>query len=172
VALDLNQALGILSTVTLIGALIFAALQVRAANRARADQAALAIIEAIQSEAWTHSLGVLSHIAEGAKAEDIDALGPEVARAIEEYGLRLETVGYMVFRGFISLDIVEEMIGGITVVMWSRIKPWAERDRVTTGSPRQYEWFQWLAEQLQKDRKQRVTEPAYLRHAAWRRPRN
>jgi hypothetical protein len=168
VAVDLNQILSILSTVTLVGALIFAALQVRAANRARADHAALAIIDAIQSEAWTHSLGLLSHIPEGAKAEEIDALGAEVARAIEEYGLRLETVGYMVFRGFIGLEIVEEMIGGITVLMWSRIKPWAERDRAKTASPRQYEWFQWLAEQLQKDRKQRPSEPAYLRHAKWK----
>jgi hypothetical protein len=38
--LDLATALNLISTLTLIGALIFTGLQVREANRARRDQAA------------------------------------------------------------------------------------------------------------------------------------
>jgi hypothetical protein len=43
--LDFANLLNLVSTVTLIGALIFTGLQVRAANRARRDQAAVTVIE-------------------------------------------------------------------------------------------------------------------------------
>jgi len=165
---DLAVTLNILSTVTLVGALIFAGLQVRAANRTRAEQAALAIIGAVQSEAWTHSLRVLVRLPAGVTADEIDAMGAPVTDAIAEHGVRLETVGYMVFRGLVSLDTVDEMIGGITLVMWSRIKPWVERDRLRTTSPRQYEWFQWLCERLDERQGTREPEPAFVRHSRWK----
>src|ERR1700737_4932659 len=43
--LDFASALNLVSTVTLIGALVFTGLQVRAANRARREQAAVTVIE-------------------------------------------------------------------------------------------------------------------------------
>jgi hypothetical protein len=42
--LDFANALNLVSTVTLIGALVFTGLQVRAANRARRDQAAVTMM--------------------------------------------------------------------------------------------------------------------------------
>ncbi|HEY5048925.1 MAG TPA: hypothetical protein VII49_13000 [Rhizomicrobium sp.] len=166
---ELTTVLNIISTFALIGALAFTGLQVRTANRVRAEQAALAIIHAIQSEAWARTLSILSSIPSGASAAQIDAQGPDVTRAIEEYGLRLETVGYMVFRGFIGIETIDQLLGGITAILWLRIKPWAERDRKQTANPRQYEWFQWLAERLE-DRHRLLSDadPAYVRHADWK----
>ena len=164
----LTVFLNVLSTGTLIGAVIFAALQVRAANRTRSEQAALTIMNAIHKEGWAHSLTLLARIPDGATPADIDALGPAVEQAIHDYGLRLETVGYMVFRGAIGLRTIEDMIGGITVVMWRRLKTWVERDRERTASVRQYEWFQWLAERLEEHRAQRTAEPAYVAYTAWK----
>src|SRR5437764_15369231 len=43
--LDFANLLNLVSTVTLIGALVFTGLQVRAANRARREQAAVTVIE-------------------------------------------------------------------------------------------------------------------------------
>jgi hypothetical protein len=43
--LDFANVLNLVSTVALIGALIFTGLQVRAANRARREQAAVTVIE-------------------------------------------------------------------------------------------------------------------------------
>ena len=43
--LDFANALNVVSTITLIGALVFTGLQVRAANRARREQAAVTVIE-------------------------------------------------------------------------------------------------------------------------------
>jgi len=42
---DLGNLLNLVSTVTLIGALVFTGLQVRAANRARREQMAVTVIQ-------------------------------------------------------------------------------------------------------------------------------
>ena len=162
---DMTTILNVVSTFTLIGALVFTGLQVRTANRARAERATLAIIEVARSEAWTSAVSMLTRkIPNGMTAAQIDALDSQISCAIEEYGLRLESIGYMVFTGIISLETVERFIGGITVVLWSRLKPWVERDRERSLSPRQYEWFQWVAERLAQHRRQSRTAPSYIEH--------
>jgi hypothetical protein len=147
---------------------VFAALQVRVSNRVRAEHAALAIVEAVQSEGWSHSLSVIIHLPDAITPEEIDARGPACIQAIEDYGVRIETVGYMVFRGIIAISTVEELLGGAITLYWSRIKPWAERDREQSASRRQFEWVQWLAEQLEKRGSGRTTEPAYLKYKNWK----
>jgi hypothetical protein len=164
----LPDVLNIASTLTLIGALIFAGLQVRVANRMRAEQAALAIIHAVQNEGWTHSLSVIIHMPDHLTPAQIDELGPQAAQAVEDYGVRIETVGYMVFRGIVAIETVEELLGGAITLFWTRVKPWVERDRKRSMSPRQYEWVQWLAERLE-ERKTRITAtPAYAKYADWK----
>ncbi len=162
------DALNFASTLTLIGALIFAALQVRVANRMRAEQAALAIVEAVQSEGWSRSLSVIIHLPEQITPEQIDERGSQCARAIEDYGVRVETVGYMVFRGIIAIETIEQLLGGAITLFWARVRPWVERDRNRTESPRQYEWVQWLAERLEERKSGRTADPAYVKYANWR----
>jgi len=164
---DLNQALNVISTVTLVGALLFAALQVRVANRGRAEQSALALMESLEGGGWTHAYSIVVRIPPGLDGEQIDALGPEVTRAIEEYAIRIETIGYMVFRGFVSIETVEELWGGVTILFWSRVRLWAERDRERMANPRLLEWVQWLAEQLEKRKTGTTATPAYVAHAQW-----
>jgi hypothetical protein len=161
--MDTATILSAVSSFAVVGALIFAALQVRVANRARAEHAAISIVEAAQSDAWTRGLNQLYRIPEGASAEQIDALGPELTNAIEQVGIRVETTGYMVWRGIVDAGMVDDLFGGIVIFWWSRIRPFAERDRLRTSNPKSYEWFQWLAEQLSERRLGRSAVPAYLR---------
>lgn len=163
--MDIATVLSALSSFAVVGALIFAALQVRVANRARAEHAAISIVEAAQSEAWTRGLNQLYRIPANATAEQIDALGPELVDAIEQVGIRVETIGYMVWRGIVDIAMVDDLFGGIVIFWWSRIKPFAERDRERTSNPKSYEWFQWLAERLLERRRETPAIPAYLRKA-------
>ena len=161
--MDPATLLSAISSFAVVGALIFAALQVRVANRTRAEHAAISIVEAAQSDAWTRGLNQLHRIPEGASAEQIDALGPEVTDAIEQVGIRVETIGYMVWRGIVDIAMVDDLFGGILIFWWSRIRPFAERDRERTSNPKSYEWFQWLAERLTERRQSHPAVPAYLR---------
>jgi len=78
--LDFANLLNLVSTITLIGALVFTGLQVRAANRARREQAAVTVIEtAALSENSARFLELLSEIPEGASAAVIENLDAETS---------------------------------------------------------------------------------------------
>ena len=100
--LDLPSVLNLISTIAIVGALIFTALQVRAANRARQDQAAIVVIQTTQNENWTHALGLISTLPQDAGPEQISEKGAAVEQALFELSIRLETIAYMVFVGSLA----------------------------------------------------------------------
>ena len=57
--LDLASILNLVSTAAIVGALVFTALQVRAASNARRDQAAVVIIQTTQDSSWTQALNLV-----------------------------------------------------------------------------------------------------------------
>ncbi len=80
--LDFANALNLVSTVTLIGALVFTGMQVRAANRARREQAAVTAIQTTAlSENSARILELLGQLPEGASASMIDNLDAEAQAA-------------------------------------------------------------------------------------------
>jgi hypothetical protein len=166
--LEISTLLNILSTVALVGALIFAALQVRSGNRLREEQAAFTLIDAALNAVLAQPADLLSDVSPDTTAAELDAYPPEVNRAIQEIGFRIEIVGYLVYRRVVPLQSVQELMGGMIAYWWARIRPFAERDRERTGNPRLYEWVQWLAERVSDRRTDIPSEPAYIAHADWR----
>ena len=113
--LDFANLLNLVSTVTLIGALIFTGLQVRAANRARREQAAATVIEtAALSENSARFLELLSEIPDGASAVVIENLDADTGRQIFLFGLRVEIIGYMVFHGLVDVQTVNDLMFQLT----------------------------------------------------------
>ncbi len=138
--LDLASILNLVSTAAIVGALVFTALQVRAASNARRDQAAVVIIQTTQDSSWTQALNLVSTLPENATAEYVGAQGEAMERALFELSIRFEPVGYMVFCRIISLKAVDDLIGGVALVIWSRARGWTERYRKSTNNPKFNEW--------------------------------
>ena len=166
--LDLASALNLISTVAIVGALIFTGLQVRAANRARQEQAAIVVIQTTQNENWTRALGAISTLPQNATLEEISQRGATVEQALFELSIRLETIAYMVFCRIVSLRAVDDLIGGVIMVFWSRAKTWTENYRTTTNNPKFNEWCEWLANRLTERRARVRNEPAQRQYLDWR----
>ncbi len=161
---DFGSALNLVSTITLIGAFVFTGLQVRAANRARREQAAVTVIEtAALNENSARFLELLSEIPEGASATVIDNFDTETRRQIFLFGLRVEIIGYMVFHGLVDVHTVNDLAGGAILSFWSRAKDWSMERRKRTGHDEFLEWCEWLAIQIANYRKTRPYVPAYSR---------
>lgn len=161
---DLADALNLISTITLIGALVFTGMQVRTANRARREQAAVTVIQtAALSENSARILELLGQIPQDASAAVIDNLDAETKRQLLEFGLRLEVTGYMVSHGMVDVQIINDLGGGAILGFWSRAKRWSEERRKRTGEAEFLEWCEWLVMQIERDRAKRKYVPAYLR---------
>jgi hypothetical protein len=163
---DLSTTLNLISTLTLIGALVFTGLQVRAANRTRREQAAIAVIQSAQSEDWTQATEVI-HRARQISEGNPESKDPKLEAAFFTIAVRLEAVGYMVFERLVNLETVDELMGGFTLIFWSRAEAWAKRLRVASQDPKAFEWCEWLAMRIAERRSKTRSRPAYLRES-WR----
>ncbi len=79
---------------------------------------------------------------------------------------RFETLGLLVYRGAISFDVMEDLMGGAVLLLWSRLKNSIYEIRREKGWPMYCEWFQWLAEQFEKRGRSQVI-PAHVRLRDW-----
>ena len=161
---EFTDALNLVSTITLIGAFVFTGLQVRAANRARREQAAVTVIQTTAlSENSARILDLLGNLPQDASADVIEGLDAETRRQILQFGLRLEVTGYMVSHGLVDLQIINELGGGAILGFWSRARRWSRERRKRTGEGEFLEWCEWLVTQIERDRAKRGYVPAYSR---------
>ena len=89
-------------------------------------------------------------------------------RALFELSIRLEPVGYMIFCDIITLKAVDDLIGGVTMVIWSRAKSWSEEYRNATGNPKFNEWIEWLADRIGERRQGLAPQAAPQLYRDWR----
>jgi hypothetical protein len=165
---DLASVLNLISTIVIVAALIFTAMQVRQGNVKRRDQAAITLIQTAQSTGWTRALDLIGKLPGNTQPSDIERAGAEVERALFEFGVRLETIGYMVFRRNVDLETVDDLIGGVTLMFWPRAKARSERERRRTENPKFLEGCKWLANKIAERRERLGHRPAHLRYARWR----
>jgi hypothetical protein len=167
VHLSFADILNLLSAVTLVGALVFTGLQVRQAGHARRDQAAITMLQTALSENSARVLELLGMIPEGSAASAVENLDADARRAIIEFGLRLEVMGYMVFRGLVDVTTANDLAGGTILGYWARVQQWVQANRERTGHDEFLEWCEWLANQITRRRTRRPYVPAYREYAEW-----
>lgn len=144
ILVEWSNVLSLLSTIALSGAVVFAALQFRQTNQQHKELAAIELVRSMLSAEWMSAVGPVSRLSTHDPAH-LDQAQEAAATAI---ALRLETLGYLVYRRAVSLDLVEELVGGITRVAWARLGPWVMKGRRDSVNEKSYEWFQWLSERL------------------------
>jgi len=92
----------------------------------------------------------------------------EYQEAAQVIGMTFETMGLLVHKDIASFQIVQELSGGLLLMLWRKIEMWAKDTREEQGNPRFAEWVQWLAERIEEH--EADMQPAYVAHAKWRRP--
>jgi hypothetical protein len=68
------------------------------------------------------------------------------------------------------LSLVDHLVGPRAVSLWSRLRDWSRLVRQEEGREHFLEWFQWLAEQLDKIGRHAHT-PAFVKYRDWSPPR-
>ncbi len=159
--MDWPAILSLVSTAALIGAVVFAGLQVRQTNEQRKEQAAIELVRSMQSAEWTSSIGPISELPVHGSAQ-LDATQEAAALSV---ALRLETLGYLVYRRAASLELVDDLVGGMTRTAWDRLGPWVQAWRHDSGNEKAFEWFEWLNDRLSERGVSPI--PAYRAHRDW-----
>jgi hypothetical protein len=158
----------VVSAVAVTVGVVFAATQLGDLRRQRKREAMLALVRSFQSADFTTALRRVNSLPDGVDRAAIGVtLGPDGEDQVFLVGLTWESLGVLVFRREIDLQLIDDFFSGAIVVSWRKLHAFVEQDRRTLGRETVWEWFQWLAERL-TEREQRTNPvPAHLAHRDW-----
>jgi hypothetical protein len=162
IVVDISQ---VVAALTVVGGTVFALLQLREFKRQRQDAVAMDLMRAFMGPEFAEAMSVVTSLPEGTTGEELRRAGPAVEKAATQMCTTFEAMGILVHRRIAPLPLVQDLVGGILVVTWRKLKPWVTMLRDEQSYPSDSEWFQWLAEQLERRQEDKV--PAYLRHRHW-----
>ena len=148
--MELSTLANIATALTVLTAVIFGLIEARRLRRDREERAALEAVHAMLTPAYMESfLLIQTTLPENASPEEVESK-LDTLRAARSIGIVVEGLGYSVFERIVPLRIVDNLVGGNIRVIWRKLRRYVEFERQRSGSQKTFEWFQWLAEQLER----------------------
>ncbi len=155
----------IVAAATLVGGTVFGLLQLYEYRQQRREAVALELLSKFMGPEFSAAMIDITSLPEETTVESIRRAGPEFERAANMMCTNFEAMGILVYRRIAPFPLVADLIGGVVIVLWRRLRPWVEAIREETHNPSDSEWFQWLAEQCERNASHKV--PAHVRHRGW-----
>jgi hypothetical protein len=167
-SVDLSTVANIATAFTVLTAVVFGLIEMRRARKDREERAAFVAVQAILTPAWMQSMSLVQAIPDGTTASQIES-DPRLFQAVQSIACILESLGYSVFARIVPLKVVDELLGGTVRVAWRKLRGYVEYERERAGSQKNWEWFQWLAEQIDRHSNARtsLTLGAHEAHRDW-----
>ena len=156
----------IIGTVTVVGGLAFALIQLSEYRKQRRDVIAAELMRTFYSVALADAVTLVRSLPDHCTADELRQRGPQYERAAIIATTSFETMGLLVFRRIADYALVEQLAGGMVTVLWRKLDAWVAAVRVEQVQPSWAEWFEWLA-RLAASRKNEA-QPAYVAHKDWK----
>jgi hypothetical protein len=168
---DLNELANlaeIFGAVVVVGGLGFAVIQLQHYRQQRRETAAIELLRSFQNPEFSRALRAVLALPKDLCKSDITECSASEQDAIMVVVLTFESIGVMVFRGIVPLEMVNELLGGVCVESWSRLDRYMQDSRADSDRKTMSEWFQWLAERLDEHHTCYGRPPAYEQYRDWR----
>ncbi len=158
----------IIGVIIVVVGFSFAVIQLLHFRQQRRDMASIELARSFENPEFARALRLVLSLPDGISAEKLRAKDLRYEDAAMLVSLTLESVGIMVHRRIVSLDMVWELMGGVSQTAWGKLSGWAGDIRREQGQEKFDEWTQWLALQMERYEGDSGGEPAYRRYQSWR----
>ena len=74
---------------------------------------------------------------------------------------QMESLGILLADGLIDIDLVDKTLGSFVSTVWEKYKPLVSDMRAQQPDPYLAEYFQWLAEQIEKRMRENPRKPFF-----------
>ena len=163
-----SNVLDLVSAVALVVGVLFGGYQLVELRRQRRREAILALVRSFQSADFTAALGRVNSLRDGADLKTILlVLGEHGRDQVFLVGLTWESLGVLAFRREIDMTTIDDFFSGAIAISWRKLHVFVEEDRKTLGRETVWEWFQWLAEQMEARESRSTPIPAHIAHRGW-----
>jgi hypothetical protein len=167
--MDLSTLASLINAFAVTAGVIFAAAQIRYYRQRRRRDAMLELVRSFQSPAFTRGLRRVFSLPDGADPQAIrEVPGRDGEDAVYLVALTWESLGVLVFRREVTLDLVDDFFSGPILLSWQKLRAYAEQERQALNRETGLEWFQWLAERMMERERKSPPVPAYVVHREWK----
>lgn len=156
----------ILSAITIMAGTMFAIFQFREHKKQLGEQVAAEMCRKFAEPDMGRAVTLVKRLPDDISLEALQAMDREYEEAIHIVAMAFETMGLLVHRKIASFGMIQQLTGGLVLMIWRKSRVWIRETREAAGNPRFGEWGEWLAIQLENREKQMV--PAYKAYADWR----
>jgi hypothetical protein len=147
--------------------LVFAGLQVRAAQQQRSREAQFLLARSVQTPEYMKATRLILSLPDAVtKQGAADQLGHQDALIMLWMGT-MESLGILVYRDQLDLELVHDFHSGGILVGWRKLSRWLADFREETQRPTMFEWFEWLADRMREKESIAPPVPAPIAHRDW-----
>lgn len=159
--------LQLIQTVAVVVGIVFGLIQLRQLREQREIQAEAELLRPLQSPEVAETILLIHALPKDLNGEQLmTRLGDQFGSVL---GLlaKFESLGPLVARGHVPIDMYAEFYRGPTVLCWAKLRRYVEEQR-EAGWSSLYEWAQWLAERMEERSRDRMDVPAFERFRNWK----
>jgi superfamily I DNA/RNA helicase len=167
--MDLSTLANLINAFAVSAGVIFAATQIRYYRQRRRRDAMVELVRSFQNPSFTSAFRRVLSLPDDATTEQIrEKLGPEGEEIVYLVTLTWESLGVMLFRGEVTIDLIDDFFSGPILISWRKLNVFVEEDRRALDRNTVSEWFQWLAERMIEREKSTPAVPAHIAHREWK----
>ncbi len=151
-------------TLSFVVGLIFGIAQVRAGKKDRHERITLEALNNFQTREFAALIHFINDNKLPLTSAEFRVSPAEDQINFIQFGQQMESLGILVAEKLIDLDLVDKTLGSFVTTTWEKYKPLYLDIREKTSDPFLGEYFQWLAELIDKRMKEQPRKPFYVEH--------
>jgi len=148
-------------SLSLIVAIIFGIVQVRAVNRDRHERLTLEALKNFQTREFAELIQYVTRHNVPATLEELNALPENEQIILIQFGQQMESLGMLVEEHLIDIDLVDKTLGSFVSTSWNKFKKLYFDIRVKSKDPYLSEYYQLLAESIDRRMNENPRKPFY-----------
>jgi hypothetical protein len=152
-------------TLSFIVAVIFGIAQLKTARKDRRERLTLEALRNFQSREFAAMILFTSITKFPSNNEEWQVCPNDDRERFIHLMQQMESLGLLLADKLINIDLVDKTLGSYVTISWERFKPFVTDMRKTIPDPYMAEYFQWMAEQMDKRLNENPRRPFYQTHA-------
>lgn len=172
--MNLNDILAIFQAIGIFAVLygiIIGIKQLKLNRRQRRDLAVMECARSFEDREFTEAYRLLAELDANLSKEDLLAMGVKYEAAVIRVGMKFETIGLLVYKDVVPIDAIEDLVGGVALLLWDILNKFIIESREQGNHPTYFEWFHWLVDRLKERGRFQHQPPAFVAHKNWKQKR-
>lgn len=165
---DSQFLLNLVSTLAIVGGLLFAGLQVRLAQKQRTRDSAIQLMQSFHTPEFVAGIVALLNLPEGLSKSELEERLGERMNDVLLLMLSFESIGILVQKREVSIELVEDFFTGPIILAWRKMNRYVEDVRKEMQMETPMEYFQFLSELVIRRQQAQPPVAAHIAYRDWK----